>query len=76
MNAEQEVHRAMQAALLLALMETAARLAICPGPVAASLQRDCWSTLADLELGCGCAEAAATLVSSAEKWLAAGSVAA
>ena len=70
MSAELEVQRIMQRNLLLALMVTAASLTAHSGPVAASMARDCWSCIADLELGCNCSEAAQTLVSSADKWLA------
>lgn len=46
------------------------RLDIVPGRVAECYRRDAWNTLADLELGCNCTEAAHTLVLSAEQWLA------
>lgn len=55
---------------LLSLLEAAARLQVRPGDIAAKLCRDCWSTIADLELGCECTEVANTLVLSAEHWLA------
>lgn len=70
MSAELEVQQIVLAALLLALMETAARMAARPGPVAATYCKNCWDTLAELELGGNCSEAARTLVSSADKWLA------
>jgi hypothetical protein len=38
-------------------------------PFALKLARDCWSCIADLELGCNCTESAHTLVLSAEHWL-------
>lgn len=46
------------------------RLRLVPGDVAAHYRRDCWSCIADLELGCRCEEVAHTLVLSAERWLA------
>ena len=61
---------------VLALLEMAARVQVRPGPIAAAFSRDCWKCVADLEFHCDCLEAAQTLMSSAEKWLAEGSVAA
>ena len=66
-----EAARAVQA-----LLKTAARVQVRTGPVAVAYSRDCWSCIADLEYHCDCLEAAQTLMSSAEKWLAAGPVAA
>jgi hypothetical protein len=45
------------------------RLQAVPGTYAAKLTRDCWSCIADLELGCHCEEAAHTLALSAGHWL-------
>lgn len=51
------------------LITVLGRLDVVPGKVAECYRRDCWSTLADLELGCRCEEAAHTLVLSAGHWL-------
>lgn len=54
---------------VLSLLETAARMEVRPGLVAAKYCHDCWETIAELETGCNCFEAARTLVLSAEHWL-------
>lgn len=54
---------------LLSLLETAARLEVRTGLVAAKYCRDCWSVLAELEMGCDCLDAAQAMVLSAEHWL-------
>lgn len=51
------------------------RLQAVPGVESDHYSRDCWSCIADLELGCRCEEAAHTLVLNAGRWLE-GSVAA
>lgn len=53
------------------LMSMLGRLDVVPGKVAECYRKDCWSTLADLGLGCNCTESAHTLVLSAEHWLSA-----
>jgi len=58
-------------ATVIELITVLGRLDVVPGDVAEHYRRDCWSTLADLELGCRCEEAAHTLVLSAEHWLSA-----
>lgn len=45
------------------------RLQAVPGVESDHYSRDCWSCIADLELGCHCEEAAHALVLSAEHWL-------
>jgi hypothetical protein len=54
---------------VLSLLETAARLQVRVGVDAAKLARDCWCTIAELETGCPCIEAAQALIKSAEHWL-------
>lgn len=51
------------------LITVLGRLQPLADPFALKLSRDCWSCIADLELGCRCEEAAHTLVLSAERWL-------
>jgi hypothetical protein len=55
--------------VLLSLLESAAQLQVRDGLVAAALCRDCWATIAELELGCHCEEAAYALIASAEHWM-------
>lgn len=62
---------ALRALTALELMETAARLEVRTGAVAAKFCRQCWDTLAEMENGSHCEESAHTLVLSAEKWMAA-----
>ncbi len=54
---------------VLSLLEAAARLEVRTGLIAAKYCRDCWSVLAELEMGCDCLDAAQAMVRSAEHWL-------
>ena len=60
---------ALRALTVLSLLETAARLEVRTGAVAAKYCRDTWACIAELECGCHSEEAAKALVSSAEHWL-------
>ena len=60
---------AARKATIKELTSMLARLQPLSGEVAEHYRKDCWSCIAELELGCRCEEAAHTLVLSAEHWL-------